>query len=716
MESITKPAQVLLPPENSILHPVEAYLDRRCAQEPVHLVQYDTGLPVLTVALFQKDKPYAVPAGAAVNLRLSRPDGTCVYDPVLGLSQDRQTVYVQASRQMTAAAGLANAILEILLNGGVVGTASFLLFLEANPVTDEAILSSGEFKSLDDYVSQAETSAASAREAAERAQTLRDSIEMDYEYIEEAKKEAQDNAGAAGESAAQAKAQADRAKECTDAVQADYDYIEKARTDAQASAERAGSSAAEAAASETQAEAAAAAAAQSQEASANSASGAKASETGAAESAAAAKERADAAENSAGRAAERAEQARRSADDAAVKAREAEESAQSVLDMAHTAQSYAVGGTDTRENENVDNAQYYYEQAKRISQGLAGGLLPMGTVRFAELDDQTKEPGYLYNISDAFTTDGTFKEGPDHAYPAGTNVYYTADGFWDCLAGAQVVSVNAQTGAVVLGKEDVGLDLVDNTADREKSVASAAKLTTPRSINGVSFDGTEDITVADGTKLPLAGGTLTGDLAMSGATRQIKYQSAYRTGSPIAFYAGDINGSGVVIGDGGRTIIGGGEAAQSLRGALGGADSDEQLHLANDGVIALHTNCQTVASRHTFTFQTDGRLSGLTNPTAGTDAANKQYVDTKQADIFYRAVTLAVASWNASAKTQTVTVSGVVAAETSQLIIPTPALASRAAYQAAGIQVTAQGTNSLTFTAETVPTAALTVYVVIIPL
>ena len=87
-----------------------------------------------------------------------------------------------------------------------------------------------------------------------------------------------------------------------------------------------------------------------------------------------------------------------------------------------------------------------------------------------------------------------------------------------------------------------------------------------------------------------------------------------------------------------------------------------------------------------------------------------------QAAVVYRTVTLAVASWDASAKTQTVAVTGVSAKETDQLIIPTPALASRAAYQAAGIQATAQGANTVTFTAETVPTVALTVYVTIIPL
>lgn len=44
------------------------------------------------------------------------------------------------------------------------------------------------------------------------------------------------------------------------------------------------------------------------------------------------------------------------------------------------------------------------------------------------------------------------------------------------------------------------------------TASSAAKLTTARTINGVSFDGTANITVADSTKLPLAGGTMTGTI------------------------------------------------------------------------------------------------------------------------------------------------------------------------------------------------------------
>ena len=45
---------------------------------------------------------------------------------------------------------------------------------------------------------------------------------------------------------------------------------------------------------------------------------------------------------------------------------------------------------------------------------------------------------------------------------------------------------------------------------------TATKLETARTINGVAFDGTANITIADSTKLPIAGGTMTGDLTLKG--------------------------------------------------------------------------------------------------------------------------------------------------------------------------------------------------------
>ena len=47
------------------------------------------------------------------------------------------------------------------------------------------------------------------------------------------------------------------------------------------------------------------------------------------------------------------------------------------------------------------------------------------------------------------------------------------------------------------------------------NAATATKLATARTINGVAFNGTTNITIADSTKLPLTGGTINGDLIVN---------------------------------------------------------------------------------------------------------------------------------------------------------------------------------------------------------
>lgn len=76
-----------------------------------------------------------------------------------------------------------------------------------------------------------------------------------------------------------------------------------------------------------------------------------------------------------------------------------------------------------------------------------------------------------------------------------------------------------------------------------------------------------------------------------------------------------------------------------------------------------------------------------------------------------KAVTITLASGSWSSNTQTVTVNGILADETKQLIQVNPASASRTAYISAGIICSGQAANSLTFTCTTTPTSNLTVYV-----
>ena len=76
-------------------------------------------------------------------------------------------------------------------------------------------------------------------------------------------------------------------------------------------------------------------------------------------------------------------------------------------------------------------------------------------------------------------------------------------------------------------------------------------------------------------------------------------------------------------------------------------------------------------------------------------------------------VTLTASGWDSSAKTQSATVSGVLEDESKQLIMPMPAGTSMSAYNEAGIQMTGQSADTVMFTADTVPTADVEVWVVV---
>ena len=74
-------------------------------------------------------------------------------------------------------------------------------------------------------------------------------------------------------------------------------------------------------------------------------------------------------------------------------------------------------------------------------------------------------------------------------------------------------------------------------------------------------------------------------------------------------------------------------------------------------------------------------------------------------------VTLTAAGW--SNRQQTANVSGVLADETKQLIQIVPASVSRTTYEECGVKCVGQGAGTLTFSCESVPENALTVYVCI---
>lgn len=74
-------------------------------------------------------------------------------------------------------------------------------------------------------------------------------------------------------------------------------------------------------------------------------------------------------------------------------------------------------------------------------------------------------------------------------------------------------------------------------------------------------------------------------------------------------------------------------------------------------------------------------------------------------------VTLKASGWDATAKTQTVTVSGVSADEASCMIIPMPAVENQSAYNDAGVNAVGQSADGVTFGCDSVPSVDLKVWV-----
>lgn len=125
-------------------------------------------------------------------------------------------------------------------------------------------------------------------------------------------------------------------------------------------------------------------------------------------------------------------------------------------------------------------------------------ILTTNAISNSDIEKMKHFKGYYASLDDLKADAATGNNG-DYAI-VGTAIYVwdgTANE-WSEISGAgsgggAVTSVNGLTGDVVLTKTNIGLTNVDNTADADKEVKSATILKTGRTIDGVTFDGSMDI-------------------------------------------------------------------------------------------------------------------------------------------------------------------------------------------------------------------------------
>lgn len=169
MGTVNPAAQVQMPDAARVVQRITTDLAGGGICPHIRLVQYDTRLPIVAVHLQNGASAYALPEGAAANVRMTKTDGKGVYNPVWGISADRHTVYVEITRQMTACSGNQTATLEIVVGDMLKNTPPFILEVAPNPLADETYISTDEYTSIVQYVSQAEAAKNAAAQSAEAA-------------------------------------------------------------------------------------------------------------------------------------------------------------------------------------------------------------------------------------------------------------------------------------------------------------------------------------------------------------------------------------------------------------------------------------------------------------------------------------------------------------------------------------------------------------------
>ena len=116
--------------------------------------------------------------------------------------------------------------------------------------------------------------------------------------------------------------------------------------------------------------------------------------------------------------------------------------AQTQVALATTQANLAIDAKDDAETAETHAEEWYNKTKQIVEQSLTGGLLPMGTVEFADLPSlASAEIGWSYIVSDAFTTTSDFEDGAGQAVAAWSTVYKTGNNKWAVAEGSSVNAV-----------------------------------------------------------------------------------------------------------------------------------------------------------------------------------------------------------------------------------------------------------------------------------
>ena len=226
--------EVYTPPTTAVIHETTVDIGNvRPLPKIIKLTQGDKSLPVIAIKLLNSGEPYKVPESATdARLNFLKGDGKAVINSALGVSEDRRTVYVEATEQTCAASGRGQAMLQVMIGEQVAGTGLFFIDVAPNPTTDASLSETeiGVLQGLVDEANDAKTdaqqSASNAEKSASNAQASADKASESAELAGQHKNDAESAKNSAEQFANTAEQEATDAESARDKAE---EYMEKAQ-------------------------------------------------------------------------------------------------------------------------------------------------------------------------------------------------------------------------------------------------------------------------------------------------------------------------------------------------------------------------------------------------------------------------------------------------------------------------------------------------------
>ena len=138
-------------PAEKIIHNTSVdFSSRFSIINPIHIVQYDNSLPIISVELKNDNKTYVLPTNIEVWIRWKKPDNTFVRKQALGCNSERNTVYFEITQQMVMQDGSFKPVVELIIpsdgsDPSVASSSYFSVLVDRNPIQN------GDIESMTEY-------------------------------------------------------------------------------------------------------------------------------------------------------------------------------------------------------------------------------------------------------------------------------------------------------------------------------------------------------------------------------------------------------------------------------------------------------------------------------------------------------------------------------------------------------------------------------------